>query len=440
VNKTLLIIICDFLLISILALVEFKPSVEEALVDKQALKEDAAEELLELLQLSLEHESSQRRQVEDFLDETKDQLGLTRESLQETQASLDEVSTSLEETTREKETLASTLVETRSSLQLTLREKADLESSLDANQERASRLQQELLTQQQIAATRDSELAEARGNLQELETEQRQMSTRLQILDTEKQMLQQNLLAARAEVDRARIEAERARERSESLAAGVSELAAESTALKEEIRQAQALSLNAIYRQFEENRIFIRFEWEEKYAFSTTLRQSALQSVLLDTDKGVFAVFAAENTPLATKRLTGLKAWLKVGQRSFSVTEIGYLEGDQRVASVQVPAEVARESGLKLFTIAADPLRFSTAVLVKDDQEMYGEIPVRIPPAERGLLEVESRLFNRIFGEFSPSVGDYVFSMSGELTGIMVSQDRARILQQPEFGKFYRLE
>ena len=34
-NKTLLIIICDFLLISILALVEFKPSIEEQLVDAQ---------------------------------------------------------------------------------------------------------------------------------------------------------------------------------------------------------------------------------------------------------------------------------------------------------------------------------------------------------------------------------------------------------------------
>ena len=62
-NKTLLIIICDFLLISVLALVDFNPSVEEALVDTQSLRDEAAEEMLELLQLSLEHENSQRKEV-----------------------------------------------------------------------------------------------------------------------------------------------------------------------------------------------------------------------------------------------------------------------------------------------------------------------------------------------------------------------------------------
>ena len=52
-NKTLLIIICDFLLISILALVEFKPGIEEQLVDEQSLRDESAEEMLELLQLFL---------------------------------------------------------------------------------------------------------------------------------------------------------------------------------------------------------------------------------------------------------------------------------------------------------------------------------------------------------------------------------------------------
>jgi septal ring factor EnvC (AmiA/AmiB activator) len=109
VNKTLLIIICDFLLISILALVEFNPSVEEALVDDQSLKEEAAEEMLELLQLSLEHESSQRREVENLLESTEDELGQTRQSLDETTASLQETSSSLEKSLEEKSQLASSL-------------------------------------------------------------------------------------------------------------------------------------------------------------------------------------------------------------------------------------------------------------------------------------------------------------------------------------------
>jgi hypothetical protein len=436
VNKTLLIIICDFLLISILALVEFNPSVEEALVDDQSLKEEAAEEMLELLQLSLEHESSQRREVENLLESTEDELGQTRQSLDETTASLQETSSSLEKSLEEKSQLASSLEDTRSSLSLTIQEKANLESTLSAKEQHAQTLQDELRKQQETVQLREEELAKANENLGRLETAQQSMSTELKILDTEKQMLLQNLVTARAEVDRARIEAEQAQQRAESLAAGVSELAAESTALKEEIRQAQPLSMNTIYQQFVENRVFIRFEWVEKYAFSTTEKQSALQSVMLQTANGVVAVFAMENTPLGQR---DTDAWLKVGNRSVKVSEMGYLDAERRIGAVRVPQPVVESSGLKVFTPAGDPLRFSNAVLIKDDQEMYGEIPVRIPPGESGFLEVETRLFNRLFGEFSPSVGDFVFSMTGELTGIMIKRDRARILDNPTVRYFDRL-
>jgi len=447
VNKSLLIIICDFLLISVLALVDFKPSVEEALIDKQSLRDDAAEEMLELLQLSLEHESAQRKEVEDLLgetreelDNTQDELSQTRETLEDTKDSLEDVSASLEKTSEEKATLAENLETTRTTLQITLEEKTRLASDLDLTEQQRRRLQSELQQQQEVVARREAELNQAKENLGQLESMRQQMSTELRILDTEKQMLQQNLITARAEVERARIEAERARERSENLAAGVSELAATSTALKEEIRQAQPLSMNAIYQQFEQNRVLIRFEWEERYAFSTKQGQSALQTLLLDTGNGIFAVFAKENSPLSTERARNPKAFLKLGTQSIEITQIGTLVGDTRVAAVRVPDDLAFASGLKVFSTAEDPLRFSNAVLIKDDQQMYGEIPVRVPPGEKGFLDVETRLFNRLFGEFSPSVGDFVFSMTGELSGIMVSKDRAKILQSPAFGDFYRLE
>ena len=118
---------------------------------------------------------------------------------------------------------------------------------------------------------------------------------------------------------------------------------------------------------------------------------------------------------------------------------MGFLVGEPGIAAVQVPADLARESGLKVFPVAGDPLKFSNAVLVSDDREVYGEIPIRVPPGEKGFLEVETRLFNRLFGEFSPSPGDYVFSMTGELTGIMVRDNRARVIEKPEFSSFRKL-
>jgi hypothetical protein len=448
VNKTLLIIICDFLLISILALVEFKPQVEEAMeVDPQALRENAAEEMLELMQLSLEHEAAQRESVEaslrerdELLVEKDSALAETSQTLQQREQALQEASSTLQQREAEKQELASVLESTRGSLELTREEKEQLARELEQNEARARQLQAELRAQQELAASRDADLAAARENLEQLEAAQRQLSTQLQIRETEKQLLEQNLITARAEVDRARIEAERAQQRSESLAAGVSELAASSTALQEEFRQAQPLSMNAIYRRFEDNRVFLRFTWRERLLLGSASRETAIQSILVDTGDGVHAVFATANTPLGDgSRISDPAAMLRIGQRTFAVREVGYLDARRAIAAVQVPADVVADSGLAVFPIASEPLRFSEAVLVSDDQELYGEIPVRVTPGDARQLEIESRLFNRLFGEFTPTPGDYVFSMTGELIGLMTAANRARLLQQPEMVDFQQL-
>jgi hypothetical protein len=441
VNKTLLIIICDFLLISVLALVEFKPNIETGAVDEQALRAQAADEMLELLQLSLEHESAQRMETEEDLEQTREQLEQTSTDLVRKEQSLEEVSSELKQREEETRALSSELVQTRGSLELTLEEKAQLARSLAEKEARSRQLQEELQAQQALATDKNAALEAARERLTSLETEQQQLSTQLQIRETEKQMLEQNLLTARAEVERARIEAERAQQASENLAAGVSELAASSSALKEEFRQAQPLSLNAIFKKFEDNRIFLRFQWEERAFLGSTTRQAALHSILVQTGSGIHAIFATGNTPFADRdRRLAAEAILTIGNRSFAIKELGFLENDGGIAAVRVPDSIARDSGLAVFPLSTDPFRFSQAVLVSDDQELYGEIPVRVPPGESGTLEVESRLFNRLFGEFSPSPGDFVFSMTGELIGIMTSSNRARLLKDPVFSNSIQLQ
>lgn len=448
-NKTLLIIICDFLLISILALVEFEPSVETDSVDEAALRDEAAEEMLELLQLSLEHENAQREAVEgtleqtmarldekeDALSQTSRELEMTEETLQETSRNLQETNRTLEEREAEKRQLDEQLEETRGSLELTLAEKAELAETLAQREARARRLQAELRAQQEAAARKTAELEAARENLASLEAERREMSTQLQIRATEKQMLEQNLIAARAEVERARIDAERAQERSESLAEGVSELAASSSELKEQIQKAQPLSMNAIYKRFEDNRIFLRFEWEERLLLGSSRRETALQVIMVQTGDSVHAVFATANTPVADARPpSSLGAILTIGDRSFAVKEMQFMEAERRIGAIRIPASIAGDSGLLDFALSTDPFRFTNAVLVSNDRELYGEIPLRVPPGEPGFLEVEDNLFNRLFGEFSPGPGDYVFSMTGDLVGIMVSGKRVRMLDEPDFG------
>lgn len=449
-NKSLLLIICDFLLISILALVEFKPEVEVDMVDEQELRDQAAEEMLELLQLSLEHENAQRKEVEDMLADSREQLDETENVLEETRTDLDETKENLDQTLFAKSQIEDNLAEARDNLNdiqaslesaqvtltLTREEKAALESSLSEQEKQSQRLQTELRQQQDLVAEREAALESAKENINQLTVAGQQMETQIKILDTEKQMLEQNLVTAEAEVERARIDAERAMTRTENLAAGVSELAASSTALQEEIRQTQALSMNAIYKQFEDNRIFVRFEWNESGLFSNSEQQSVLQSLLLNTSEGTFAVFATANSPLQVLDPSRISAVMKIGDKSYRVQNIGYLAGDSRIACVRVSRAIVDQSGLVPFELSEEPLRFSSAVLVSDDREIYGEIPIRVPPGESGFLEVESKLFNRLLGEFSPTPGDYVFSLTGQLTGIAVSNNRVKMIADPSFGNF----
>jgi len=58
----------------------------------------------------------------------------------------------------------------------------------------------------------------------------------------------------------------------------------------------------------------------------------------------------------------------------------------------------------------------------------YGELPFKLDPQQPGYVRMDSNLFKRLAGNFSPSRGDLVFSRSGELLGIMVSSNYCAIV------------
>jgi hypothetical protein len=447
VNKTLLIIICDFLLISILALVEFKPQVEIAEPDSAELKENAAEEMLELLQLSLEQENAERAAVEAALSEKESALAETSESLAEKETLIREKEQIIDRTTQalaktdetlrtiqaEKAAVATELSQTQSTLELTLEEKSGLADALRQREAQSRQLQDELARQREETAAREAALSAAQENLESLEQSQQQLSTQLKIRETESAILQQNLVAARAEVERARVEAERAQQRTESLAAGVSELAASSSQLKEEIQKAQPVSMNALFKAFEDNKLDLLFRWRERLALGLANRETRLQSIIIEKEGELLAVFSTKDTPLAATRAQDIQLILELGEKAYAIREISYLTGDESIAAFRIPSNLAESANIEAFNLTTDPFRFAEAILISSRESVYGEIPVRVPPGESSQLDVESRLFNRLFGEFSPAPGDYVFSLTGELIGIMNSNNRARILSSPEF-------
>ena len=94
-NKTLLLIICDFLLLSLLALARFDlPEETQKEEDMLEIKKEELvdEDLMEVLKLSLELEEANRDGLISQLQSTKTKLGVVAERLNSVTEDLDKTS------------------------------------------------------------------------------------------------------------------------------------------------------------------------------------------------------------------------------------------------------------------------------------------------------------------------------------------------------------
>jgi hypothetical protein len=428
-NKSLLLIICDFLLISILALVDFEPAPTDPPPLDQVLQQSAGD-LVEVLKLSLENEADRNRALDSSLE-------ATRASLADTSRDLLQTRTSLESRAAELETTRQDLVATRTDLELTAAERERVARELAERQQQAAALQAELRERQQSLAAAQSTLASLEQAQREQAVRETRLETELRVRETESALLEQNLTAARAEVERARIEAEVARQRADRLAEGVAQLAQSSTALGDEIRTTQAelqaareLSVNAVFQRFASSRVSVvtTVRGTASGARDRTLTATGLLVRSNDATWAILNAAAIGMDPGDLDRVQGVTAQMQVGNRTLAVERIGYLADDVRLAIIPMPDAVADLPGVQVLQLAADPLQFPDAVLIDQRGTAYSEFPVRIPAGENGYLSVESGTLRRLLGDFAPSRGDFVMSKGGDLLGVMVSNSRVRSL------------
>jgi hypothetical protein len=109
-------------------------------------------------------------------------------------------------------------------------------------------------------------------------------------------------------------------------------------------------------------------------------------------------------------------------------SQIEFLAADPRVVVIPVDPQQVAALDAKVYPLAADPFKFPEAVLISGGGQGYGELGFKLDADHRGYVRVDNQLFKRLFGDFSPSRGDLVFSKSGELLGIMVNRDYCVLL------------
>jgi len=408
-NRSILIVICDFLLLSLLTFStdinrmadeNTRPPTRVAVATNEVA--DTGRDLAAVMKQALEEERRGHEQLQQ-------QLAAARETANRQQAQV---------TAREQEyqRLQQQVASANTNIE-------NLNRQMQAN---AAQSQQQIATTA-AEAQRQSELAAAlRRQLDQLtksnqlaQAEQQRLAQQLQLSEVEK-----NAASERAAMMQQEVQAERTQ--NARLAEGFKTLATNSSQLTQEIRENRALAPNAIFSEFVSNRIDANILASRSgFLGMNSSRSKDAKTVLVTDGTSTFALCHVQDTPLTLwdpgtdwDSLTGT---LDRNGAHVSIRSLSFHKSDPRVVMMPVsPAEV-RQLGGKVYRISSDPFKFQDAVLVGADAGYYGQCNFQIELSIPQYVKLDRNLLKGLFGKFNPSRGDMVFSRTGELLGIMVN-------------------
>lgn len=464
-NRSILIVIVDFLLISLLAFSNFDeaPSTARSLAPA-AKARDSRQDMMDVLKLSLDKERESREQLNEQLRQARTQLQGREQTLSEREMLIREA----EQMLREKAEEAARLARERAALQqqfaATQTDAAKLREQLNSTLTEASESRQHLEAVRNDLQAREQEesilkrkLAELEKSRQAAETERQQLNTQLQVAETESRLVREQLLAAHGEVEVERQEKAKLQEHATKLAEGVSTLAEtsgqlaqgvnalerKSGELTQEIRENRPLAPNTVFNDFVANRVRADFRAVRSGVFGREVnKEKEAKSVLVRQGGQVYALYHVNDTPLSFAMPGVDWDWLigniRRGNATARIDRLSFLAVDPRVVVVPVSDAKAKELGSKIYTIPKDPFKFQEAILVGANEGYYGECRFQVEADNQQYVRMQKERFSWLVGKFAPSSGDLVFTKGGDLLGLMVNKEYCLLLT--EFLPAYHIQ
>lgn len=479
-----MLVICDFLLLSMLALARFDPPEEapKPTLDATASTATAEAELIELLEESLQAEQGSRESLSSDLQETRETLREKAEQLAAREAALAETMANLEQTSAEAEALAKARAEaeaqkaelaaereqlaqrfeqTRVELQEASEERIQLTNTLGSIKEARS-VSEERLKQAEAAlrereaelARREAELQAAQAEKERLAREQAELNKALEVAQTERQLLAQNLTKEQQEKAEALARADRLTDNVGVLGQGVTQLgqgvsqlgqgvtqigqnvtniAQSSEAIQKEIEAARPQTMSEIFTRFQRNRASIRFSSSEQGLLGgLSSKTYETRSILVSgPDGNYYLVTHSDNSPFAlskSARVEDVSLTVSAGGGSMQINQIGFLSTDPRLIFIPLPKIFAESSGLKPFELALQPERWEEAVLVKNDESNFGRTEFRRLTSSARFLKMERPALGELFADFAASRGDLAFTKNSQFIGLLTETRHAVVI------------
>jgi hypothetical protein len=430
-NKSILIVICDFLLVSLLAFSTVdinrvtqggtpQLSGQQEIVTNQPEKVDTGKDLAAVMNLALNDERKKQEQLQADLAKARQASGENEQqakSLQQALQAKQQEATLLEQ---QRTGLQQQYTSAQTNIQNLNQQIENSSAEVVLSHERLATMEADLRKQAMEAAALQQQLAQLARSNQTALTEKQRLSTQLQVAEVEKRSAAEQAARMQEEV---KVE----REEKAKLADDVKTLANKSGQLAQEIHENRPLAANMIFNEFLTNRVKAQFHASRAGALGlgTANRDKDTETVLAMDGTNIFALCHVQDTPLAFSNpgteWTGLIGTLTHGGEKFPIRSLSFSWPDPRVIMIPVTAEEAHALGSKIYHLTADPYKFQDAVLIGAKEGYYGECRFQIELGTPDYVKLDNSFLKGLFGKFNPSRGDLVFSKTGELLGVMAN-------------------
>jgi len=436
-TRSILIVICDFLLVSLL--VFSTPDLSKVTADNEESNAPAAtaaptnapssgKDLAMVMRTALTEEQQKREQLLGELEKTRQtaaqQQSLLSESEKRSQA-IQEEQSNLKQQFAAAQTNINSL-----SQQLNAR---STEATL--SKEQLAAMQADMQRQQDQAAALKRQLADLEKANQAAIADREKLTNQLQMADLERRHAAEQAAQAQEQVQYERAEKARIEQQAAKLAEGVKSLATNSSQLAQEIRENRPLASNTIFNDFVTNAISVDFTATRAGFFGgEATKQRDAKTVLITDGTNTFAMCHVQDTPLTfsvpATEWDSVTGTLRHDGEQIPLQSLSFAQPDPRVVLMSVgPADAGRLRA-KVYRTSADPFKFQDAVLVGAQEGYYGECKFQIDIKTPDYVKLDRSVFKGLFGKFNPSRGDLVFSRTGELLGIMANDTYCMVIRK----------
>ena len=426
-NRSILIVICDFLLVSLLAFSTVDINkVADVGADRRLDLEmvtnrvEAGQDMSAVLRTALEEERKNRDQLMGELAKTRRVITQRGEELQAKEQEAQRLQ-------REQANLQEQYAAAQTNIQTLNAQVQGTSAEAVLSNEKLKAMEAEMQKQSELAAGLRDQLDKLSKTHQSVLNEKQQLAGQLQVAEAEKRF-------ATEQVARMQDEVKVEREEKAKLAEGVKVLAGKSGELAQEVRENRPLAPNTIFNDFLANRVKASFYASRSGFFGgDSVTRKETQTVLVTDGTNTFALCHVQDTPLNLNytgtEWEGLTGSLARGTNQLPIRSLSFYLQDPRLTMIPVTADEAHRLGSKVYHISNSPFKFQDAVLLGAREGYYGECRFQIDQSAPEYVKLDRNVIKGIFGKFNPSRGDLVFSKMGELLGVMANDSYCIMLR-----------